>query len=246
MSTLRNLLIDCRIALRGAGGSGNEGLLERLEQALQGALQDGAAGSTGKSASSQQVALAWQTAARSLKVSHPDIYARLNDRVMALLDVRTLSEPTEELLRLEAQVEKLRSDARWNQQELERLEAKAETARGQLDELYQALGEAVPEIEGEPDPHRLAIRRLQQLVLRSKRTGGISVGAVSLGNSGPMPTREAATEVAAGNRKFTSEERDWTVGEALGLTGWELTPVELIEKGDAWLARLLLDKGALD
>ena len=71
---LRALLIDCRIALRRAGGSDAAALGARLEQAIReldrGALtQPGAAAAPGSpaGAGSHQVALAWQTACASAR-----------------------------------------------------------------------------------------------------------------------------------------------------------------------------------
>jgi hypothetical protein len=249
MSTLRNLLIDCRIALRGAlGDAAREDLAERIDKAIREVTRSGATPEVAKGnvVGSAQVALAWQTATRALKRTHSDLYDQLNERVMALLDTRTLSEPTEELLKLEEENDKLRRDANWTRTEVEGLEKKLDVLRGELDALYQALAEAVPELADVDDPQKLAMLRMQQLVLRSKRTGGISAGTVKSGEGGLVPSRTVAEQVAAGARSFTSGERDWSVGEALGLTGWEMTPVELIEKGDAWLARLLLEKGSLE
>ena len=42
-------------------------------------------------------------------------------------------------------------------------------------------------------------------------------------------------------RFFNKEQREWCVGEAMVVTGFQFTPVELIEKGDAAMARLILD-----
>ena len=47
--------------------------------------------------------------------------------------------------------------------------------------------------------------------------------------------------VAAGAGTLTKEQREWCVGEAMVVTGFQFTPVELIEKGDAAMARLILD-----
>ena len=47
--------------------------------------------------------------------------------------------------------------------------------------------------------------------------------------------------VAAGAGTLTKEQREWCVGEAMVLTGFQFTPVELIEKGDAAVARMILD-----
>ena len=60
----------------------------------------------------------------------------------------------------------------------------------------------------------------------------------------PSPERIAA--VAAGAGGFTKEQREWSIGEAMVVTGFQFTPVELIAQGDAAVAKLILDarKGA--
>ena len=47
--------------------------------------------------------------------------------------------------------------------------------------------------------------------------------------------------MAAGAATLTKEQREWCVGEAMVLTGFQYTPVELLEKGDAHVARLIVD-----
>ena len=56
-----------------------------------------------------------------------------------------------------------------------------------------------------------------------------------------MPSRAILEAVAAGRREFSKEQREWMIGETLALTSWQYTPVEMIEKGDAWMAQLVLD-----
>ena len=57
---------------------------------------------------------------------------------------------------------------------------------------------------------------------------------------GPIPSRAVLEAVVAGSREFSKEQREWTVGECMALTGWEFTPVELIQHGDAWMAQKIL------
>ena len=47
--------------------------------------------------------------------------------------------------------------------------------------------------------------------------------------------------VADGRRALTREQREWCVGEAMVLTGFMHTPVQLLERGEAALARIILD-----
>jgi hypothetical protein len=55
-----------------------------------------------------------------------------------------------------------------------------------------------------------------------------------------IPTRAVLEAVVAGQCPFTDDQREWTVAECVALTGWSLTPLELIEKGDAWMAQKVL------
>ena len=55
------------------------------------------------------------------------------------------------------------------------------------------------------------------------------------------PTHAVLQAVADGTRKFTREEREWCVTEAMVLTGFTRTPVQLIEAGEPALARILLE-----
>jgi hypothetical protein len=46
--------------------------------------------------------------------------------------------------------------------------------------------------------------------------------------------------VAAGERPFTDPHREWCVGEAMVLSGFEFTPIELIQQGDAAIAGIIV------
>ena len=46
--------------------------------------------------------------------------------------------------------------------------------------------------------------------------------------------------VIAGKRNFTKEQLEFTISEAMVLNGWEMTPLELMAKGEVWLARQVL------
>ncbi|MUV13096.1 hypothetical protein [Noviluteimonas gilva] len=95
----------------------------------------------------QQVAYAWQAAARDLRFSHPELHAQLTERVRKLLDVEVLVAPSREILQA----------------------------------------------------------------------------------------------VVEGTRTLTHEEREWCVNEAMVLTGFLKTPVELLQSGEPALARIILD-----
>ena len=50
--------------------------------------------------------------------------------------------------------------------------------------------------------------------------------------------------VIAGERRFTKAQLEFSVSEAIVLTNWELTPLEILEKGEPWLAELILKNHA--
>ena len=147
----------------------------------------------------QQVAYAWQVAARELRFTHPELHAHLTERVRKLLDVEVLDDPAIEIQKLQA----LNTA----------LTLAADAARRELEQLREALGGAVPGIDTR---------------VRAEPTD-------------PAPPRAVLQEVAEGARAFTREEREWCVTEAMVLTGFLKTPVELLQAGEPALARIILD-----
>lgn len=257
---LRALLIDCRIAVRRAGGSEAAALGARLEQAIRdldrGALpQPGAAAAPGSpaGAGSQQVALAWQTACRGMMLSHPQLYSELRDKVMALLDQRELQDPAAELLRAEAQLRELEAERRGQQARLAELGQRAAENQSAITVLREALAEAAADLPADArgdDPQTLALNQIAWLLEQRGRAASPAAGTAArqggeAAAEGPVPTRNVLRAVIAGQRAFSREQREWVVGEALGITGWQYTPVELLDKGDPWLAERILESASL-
>jgi hypothetical protein len=246
LNELRILLIDARIALRDVPGVEDEPLWARLEQAIRRISEEvmpPPAPSTKTTA--QQVALAWQTASRGLKHSHPALYDELASKVMVLLDERELVEPVTELLQLEAQVKQLEASRKAFETRMAELGRKAGEAQQRLEQLYQALAGAAPPVPPGADAQATALQQLE--ALRAHGGGSGSGGgrkgrgaAAPVASESPIPTRVVLDAVAAGTRPFTREQREWSVAECLALTGWQFTPIELIERGDPWLAQQLL------
>jgi hypothetical protein len=242
MIDLRALLIDCRVALRALPGKSAQPLLQRLEIALTEVGKSGVQTPASGSQIAQQVALAWQTAARGLKHSRIEVYEELNARVMTLLGERTLFEPTEELLALTRKLEEMSRERERINHRLQQAKDRQRSAQIQLAELHSALAAAVPECAG-ADVQSQALTRLQMLQTQAAAPAAASAVRAQVEREGPVPSRLALERIASGAGSFNKEQRDWVIGETLGLTGWEYTPVELIEKGDQWLATLLLEKG---
>ena len=251
MKDLRPLLIDCRIELRKlARDFQKTELCERLDLAIQNATNASlseaapvtdsrAAVAPEKAQTVSQVALAWQTAARDLKFSDPAIHARLGERVMRLLGAKTLVDPATEILALEAQLKEA-------QQKLAAAAKAREAVEVERDALLGALASAVPNLKDGGDRLAVALARVAWLRAEAEKaaSGTPSRGSVAKAVPDPqdtVPSADLLALVAAGAGTLTKEQREWCVGEAMVLTGFQFTPVELIEKGDAAVARMILD-----
>ena len=169
----------------------------------------------------QQVAYAWQVAARDLRFSHPELHAQLTEKVRKLLDAEVLDDPA---------------------LEIHRLQAAMATMKAELDELRQALADAVPGIDNKVPAPEAARLRMRYLIDAGSRGSGIAPPAHLRGEPHDVaPTQAELVAVAEGRRAFTREEREWCVGEAMVLTGFQRTPVQLLEAGEPALARIILD-----
>ena len=170
LNELRILLIDARIALRETRADEDEDpLWTRLEKAIRDistyVLPPPAANTK---TTAQQVALAWQTVCRGVKLTHPELYDELAGKVMRLLDEKELVEPVTELLQLEAQVKKLEAGQKAFETRMAELGGKAGDAQARLDQLalveqpHHLLRQLVVERgvrELDPAAHRLPGQR---------------------------------------------------------------------------------------
>ena len=248
MKDLRPLLIDCRIELRKlARDFQKTELCERLDLAIQQVANAGQAPAAApvneaapgvapeKAQTVSQVALAWQTAARDLKFSDPAIHARMGEKVMRLLGTKTLADPANEIIQLESMVKA--AEARIAQ--LEKAHKALEVER---DALLGALAEAAPGLKDGGDRLAVALARVAWLKTEAGKAGsGPAPGKRAPEPQDTVPTPDLLQAAAAGAASFNKEQREWCVGEAMVVTGFQFTPVELIEKGDAAMARLILD-----
>ena len=250
MKDLRALLIDCRIELRKlARDFQKTELCERLDLAIQAvananvvpAAEPGNEALPGspseKTQTVSQVALAWQTASRDLKFSDPAIHARLSEKVMRLLGAKTLVDPATEIL----QLEQLLAAA---QQRIAAQEKAAKALEVERDALLGALASAVPALRDGGDRLAVGLARVAWLKTEAEKVGTGAPSAAGKRAPEPqdtVPTPELLAAAAAGAATLTKEQREWCVGEAMVVTGFQYTPVELLEKGDAAVARLILD-----
>jgi len=188
---------------------------------------------------SNQVALAWQTAARDLKFSHPTLYDQLSKKVMSKLGAKTLVDQVDELRQLEDTVGELKK----HQESAEKSRQAVEIER---DALLGALASAVPELSDGGDRIGVALARIDLLKKQAVTGGGggagkASAASVAAEEENRIPTAEVLGMVASGARRFTNAQREWCVGEAMVLSGFQLTPMELIEQGDAQIAKIISD-----
>lgn len=112
---------------------------------------------------------------------------------------------------------------------------------GQLNTLHKSLAAAIPHVV-HADPQQEALMRIEWLLKNGSGDPKAAAAAKAAEMEAPMPSREVLELVIAGKRKFNKEQLEFTIGEVMVLTFWEMTPVELMEKGEAWLAQQVLDK----
>ncbi len=230
---LRNLLLDCRSALRRVDRKFEDSPLgERLDETI---IKMGSAAQPSPADDSpipqtfaaQQVAYAWQVVARELRHTHPELHAELGKRVRERLDADQLHDPGTEILDLQARLQHGAVAQRTTQDELET--------------LRRTLANAVP-LEGADavgSAAELAQRRLQ-LLLEVANRGGRLPKPQAEDPSEVAPTREELQAVIEGRREFSRDEREWCIGEVMIVTSFQHSPEQLLARGDAELARLVL------
>ncbi len=234
MNDLRNLLLDCRAALRRADAAFDDGPLRpRLDKTIIAMSTSGAARSEiaePQSFTAQQVAYAWQQAARELHFSHPALYAELGERVRERLQGEMLVDPSTELLRVQAQLRDAHAANAALQKELAAL-------RGALADAVALDGADARGSDAE-----CAQRRVALLVRAATRGLGLPKPRATR-DSALAPSRGQLQQVADGAAPFSATQREWCIGEAVARTAFERTPEQLLADGDRALARLLLEVG---
>jgi hypothetical protein len=230
MSDLRNLLLDCRSALRRANRRFDEDPLRaKLDEALnelsKNVVEEELAEPETRTA--QQVAYAWQIATRTVRLTHPDLYAKLAKRVTEMLDAGLLHDPVTEFIKLEAK--------------LEATVAAQDAATKELADLRQALADAVP-LSGRDAIGSTAECTQRRLALLAKAAvQGTSLPQQQV-NDDPHEqthTREELLAVVQGRRELSQWERSWCLAEAMVMT--DKTAAQLKKLKDAELVSLVLD-----
>jgi len=113
---------------------------------------------------------------------------------------------------------------------------------GQLNTLQRTIEAATPSFDGEDDgePQHIALRRVEWLARRAGTDPVAMAAAREEELNAPMPGQTVLEAVIAGERQFTKAQLEFSLSEAMVLCGWELTPLEIMQKGEVWLATLLL------
>ena len=122
-------------------------------------------------------------------------------------------------------------------------EKAAQSVVAERDALLGALASAVPALQDGGDRLGVALARIDWLTTELAK-GPSASGAVRKVVPDPqdtVPTAERIAAVAAGAGGFTKEQREWSIGEAMVLSGFQFTPVELIAKGDRAIAQMIVD-----
>jgi hypothetical protein len=244
MKDLRNLLIDCRIELRKHIKDFHKTeMCDKLDLAISnaGRLQAVATAAepaigANKTLATNQVGLAWQRAARDLKFSHPDLFEKLGQDVMRLLDTKAQVDPATEFEQLAVEVEKLKAEQAT-------LIKEQDVVNAERDAILGALATAVPQLDDSADRFATALARIEwlQKMMVSKPSATDKVLRNEAPQEGPVPTDEALVSIIAGNRNFTKDQLDWALGESMVLCGFQFTPNELIEQGHPHIAKIIQD-----
>jgi hypothetical protein len=244
MKKLRSLLIDCRIALRKQMRDFQKTeLCDLLDQSINElsamesikATPEPALG-LNKTPTTNQVGLAWQRAARELKFSQPDLYKKLSDDVMRLLDIKTLVDPGTELEQLGVEVEQLKVAKQKHQLEHQKM-------LNEYENLLGALANAVPALDDSSDRFATALARVGWLEDNAKKAHILveQERVKAKQSAGPMPNDETLGHVLAGQATFSKDQLDWAMGEAMVLCGFQFTPNELLDQGHAHIAKIIHD-----
>ena len=172
-----------------------------------------------------------------------DWLARIDDAIGALPAVHapggaTPSDPGA------AELERLRQDVEDAEHARDAANLQRMKVAGQLNTLHKSLAAAAPEVSSGKDAQSDALRRIERLAQHGGG-GDDSAEAVKAAEmDAPMPSRAVLEAVAAGERRFTKPQLEFSIAEAMVLTGWAQTPLELTANGEPWLATLILKNHA--
>lgn len=139
-----------------------------------------------------------------------------------------------------AEVARLRQDVEDAEHARDAANLQRMKVAGQLNTLQKALAAAAPDVPPEKDAQSHALRRIEWLAHHGGNDPGAADAARAAEMDAPMPGRAVLEAVILGERKFTKAQLEFTIAEAMVLTGWAQTPLELMQQGEPWLAELIL------
>lgn len=139
-----------------------------------------------------------------------------------------------------AELERLRQDVEDAEHARDAANLQRMKVAGQLNTLHKSLAAAAPEVAPGKDAQSDALRRVEHLATHGASAPGAVEAAKAAEMDAPMPGRAVLEAVIAGERKFTKAQLEFTIAEAMVLTGWAKTPLELMQEGEPWLAELIL------
>jgi acetyl/propionyl-CoA carboxylase alpha subunit len=143
----------------------------------------------------------------------------------------------------DARVLRLRQDVETAEHDRDAEKLQRMRVLGQLNTLHKTIEAATPTFDGDDDgeAQHVALRRVEWLARRAGNDASALAAAREEELNAPMPGQTVLEAVIAGERQFTKAQLEFSLSEAMVLCGWELTPLEIMQKGEPWLAKLLLD-----
>ena len=169
--------------------------------------------------------------------------ARIDDALAALPATRVGATPDAPATNC-AELDRLRQDVEDAEHARDAANLQRMKVAGQLNTLHKSLAAAAPEVSSGKDAQSDALRRIEWLAQHGGG-GDDSAEAVKAAEmDAPMPSRAVLEAVAAGERRFTKPQLEFSIAEAMVLTGWAQTPLELTANGEPWLATLILKNHA--
>jgi len=182
--------------------------------------------------------------------AHGDLIEQLRAAILATAGetgriawLKQLDRLTTVLQAEDARVIRLRQDVENAERDRDSEKLLRMRVQGQLNTLHKTIEAATPTFDGEDDgePQHVALRRVEWLAQRAGTDPTAMAAAREEELNAPMPGQIVLEAVAAGERQFNKAQLEFSLSEAMVLCGWELTPLEIMEKGEPWLAKLLLE-----
>ena len=158
--------------------------------------------------------------------------------VGGVVGAKSLVDPAVEIHELERQIAELHAQIKTKEKAAHAIEVERDAVLG-------ALATAVPTLKDGGDRLGVALARVDWLVKEiakgpSATSSGGPVKKVVPDVQDTIPSNELLAAIATGSGGFTKEQREWSVGEAMVISGFQFTPVELIQKGDTAVAQMIV------